>query len=136
MSESSTHKNLVEVIYEYVKENVNPNEQCLICADMAETVRPSKVIGNYIPDVLFWHDDILVIGEAKTRNDILRPHSQAQYKAYFDEFKGFYGKSCFVIGVPWDMVVTVKNYFKRMKLKENSVADVVIINEWGKAVKI
>ena len=136
MSESNIHRELVEVVYQYIKNNTHPNYQCLICVDMPEMTRPSSVIGNYIPDVLFWHDDMLIIGEAKTKNDILRTHSQDQYKAYFDECRKFYGKSCFVIGVPWDMVITVKNYFKRLKIKENSAIDIVVINELGKAISV
>lgn len=136
MSESSTHIELVKVIYKYVEQNVQPNHRCLICADMPGTVRPSNVIGNYIPDLSFWHEDVLIIGEAKTKNDVLRPHSQAQYKAYLNEAKAFYGKAILIIGVQWDMALTVKNYFSRLKVAENYKIDIIVINELGKTIKI
>ena len=131
MSESRAHIELVAIAVDYVKTLVSPELHAIIQYDSADSTRPTKVIGNYIPDVYFWNREQLIIGEAKTINDFDRPHSCAQYDAYIKECKTFFGKSTLVISVPWQIVVTAKNYFRRMKRDLEADVSIVIINELG-----
>ena len=136
MSESRNHIELVAVAVKYIKTIVAPELHAIIQYDSADSSRPTRVIGNFIPDVYFWHNDQLIIGEAKTINDFDRPHSLDQYEAYIKECKSFYGHSTLVISVPWQVVATAKNYFRRLKKEFATDIPIIIINEWGRHFKI
>ena len=136
MSESRNHVELVVVAVEYIKSIVEPDLHTIIQCDSADSPRPTRVIGNYIPDVYFWHKDQLIIGEAKTLNDFDRPHSQDQYNAYIKECEGFYGRATLVVSVPWQMVATAKNYFRRLKKSLDASMPIIIINELGRHFEV
>lgn len=136
MSESREHIELVAVAVEYIKTIVEPNLHAIILYDSADSSRPTKVIGNYIPDVYFWHADQLIIGEAKTFKDFDRPHSRDQYNAYIKECKNFWGHATLVVSVPWQIVATAKNYFRRLKKDFYTDMPIIIINEFGRHFEI
>ena len=136
MSESRNHVELVAVAVEYIKTMIAPDLHAIIQYDSADASRPTKVIGNFIPDVYYWHADQLIIGEAKTINDFDRPHSREQYDAYIKEGKTFLGHSTLVISVPWQMVATAKNYFRRLKKNHATDMTIIIINELGRHFEI
>lgn len=136
MSESRNHVKLVATVVEYVKTIVEPDLHAIIQYDSADSSRPTRVIGNYIPDVYFWHADQLIIGEAKTMNDFDRQHSRDQYYAYINECKNFFGHATLIISVPWQMVSTAKNYFRRLKKDIDANIPIIIINELGRHFEI
>ena len=136
MSESRKHVELVAVAVEYIKTILAPEFHAIIQYDSADSSRPTKVIGNYIPDVYYWHGDQLIIGEAKTINDFDRPHSRDQYGAYMQECKKFFGRALLVISVPWEMVATAKNYFRRLKRDCDASVSIIVINEMGRHFEI
>ena len=135
MSESRSHMNLVQVVYEYMKKLVPSDKQVLIEVDSADTNRPKEIKGKFIPDVQFWDNDLFVIGEAKTLNDFERGHSRDQYDAYVKECTKFQGTSLLVVAVPWQLVITAKNYFKRMKCVNDNFK-IIILNELGESFKV
>lgn len=136
MSESRNHVELVAIAVKYIKTIVAPDLHAIIQYDSADSSRPAKVIGSFIPDVYYWHADHLIIGEAKTINDFDRPHSRDQYDAYIKECKNFFGHSILVVSVPWQMVATAKNYFRRLKKEHAADMKIVIINELGRHFEI
>lgn len=135
MGESRKHIDLVKTTYEYIKTIVPYDSIPFIEMDSSETSKPSRVIGNFIPDVYYCYQNILVIGEAKTIGDFDRRHSIEQYSSYLQECERFPGKSVLVLGVPWQIMITAKNYFKRWKRNKETKTIIVIINEMG-AVQI
>ena len=135
MSESRSHINLVQVAYEYIKNIVPEDKKVLIEIDSADSNKPREVDGRFIPDVQFWDDSLYIIGEAKTINDFEREHSREQYVAYIKECGNFNGKSMLVVAVPWQLVITAKNYFRRIKCTNENFR-VVILNELGGAFEI
>lgn len=129
MGESRNHINLVSVAYRCALSLV-PNElRSLVQADTADTPKPSRIIRNYIPDVFFWNGDFMIIGEAKTFDDFERPHSLSQYEAYLEECHIFSGTSVFIISVPWQLVFSAKNYFRRKKQKDDHSFRIIVVNE-------
>lgn len=136
MSESRNHVELVAIAVQYIKTIVEPDLHAIIQYDSPDSARPTKVIGNYIPDVYYWHNDQLIIGEAKTINDFDRTHSRDQYDAYIKECKNFFGKSTLVVSVPWQIVATAKNYFRRLKKVFDADIQIIIINELGRHFEI
>ena len=132
MSESREHKNLVELCYQYIKTLVDSENVDLINVDSNDTFGSSLIDYQYVPDVLYCYQGNLIIGEAKTSKDFLRKHSIAQYEAYVNQCKEFYGNATIVIAVPWTEMITAKNYFRQQKKSINKNIKIVIINDFGK----
>ena len=129
MAESQNHMDLVKNVQKYVESIVPDDMHGLIQCDSPTAYRPPKVIGGFIPDVFFWYNDLLIIGEAKTLNDFDNRHCKAQLEAYYKECAKFYGEAILVISVPWQLVFSVKNYFKNLKRLYPSNFSIVVINE-------
>ena len=130
--ESQTHINLVNIIAEYIKSIVPEEEHSLIHLDTSGNNNAVSIIGNYIPDVYYSGAGELIIGEAKTLNDFERQHSKEQFEAYMKEFFLFQGECTLVIGVPWQLVITAKNYFSRLRRQMDVDVNVIIVNEMSR----
>ena len=115
MSESLTHMNLVNLIYQKIIKLVPQNEIRLIEKDVPENREHSYSVKGFIPDVYFWNEQLLIIGEAKTVKDFSTSHSRKQILAYLDECDIFDGISYFILAVPWQLRITAQNFFIRMK---------------------
>ena len=131
MSESQSHVKLVNIAFDYIKKKISNNCESLIECDSVSTQKPSKIIGGFIPDVFFTYRDLLIIGEAKTEDDFERRHSKNQYAAYIQECCRFDGKAILVIAVPWNMIFTAKNYFRRLKADVGFLGEIIILNNIG-----
>lgn len=136
MAESQVHMNLVQLMLGYVEEIVPCDLKSIIQCDSPTTSRPTKVIGGYIPDLYFWNNDRLIIGEAKTLNDFDSKHSKAQIESYYLECKRFYGEARLVMCVPWQLVPSVKNHMRILRNKYGGNFCITILNELGWKVKI
>ena len=130
--ESNKHHLLVKKIYNYVK-NLDFVEDKLIESDIYEingTV--TRMPEGFVPDLFYMHNNLLIIGEAKTDEDIEKEHSFRQYNSYFNYInnKSKKGINCiFVIAVPWESTKTALRIFK--KYLEHTNVKLVIINELG-----
>lgn len=136
MSESRSHIDLVNVAHNFIKTLVPQDKWALIQVDSADTFRPASINGRFIPDVQFWDDNLFIIGEAKTIKDFERDHSKQQYQAYLAECKNFHGKAVLVVAVPWQIVRTAKNYFRREREKLGTYFDIYVLNELGGDSKV
>ena len=71
MSESGQHKKLVELIIEYVGDRVGQDYVCFIESDIADDRPiPSLTEEGFRPDVKYEYNGLMIIGEAKTSNDV------------------------------------------------------------------
>lgn len=127
MSESIEHREYVEKIVKYVKKTIPKEHADRIKADLDGYDTPSLSYGDYIPDVLYFYDNKLVIGEAKTLYDFDREHSKNQYISYMRECVNYPGESLIVIAVPWELFITVKNHFRLLKRKNLDFQRVKVI---------
>lgn len=127
--ESQAHIELVNIAVEYIKSIVPTEYHAFMCIDTAGNNSGVKVIGNYIPDVYYCYNNQLVIGEAKTLNDFDKLHSKKQFIAYMNELLAFQGETTLVVSVPWQIVLTAKNFFKRLCRDMKKDVKVVILNE-------
>lgn len=134
--ESQAHVELVNIAAEYIKSIVPEEYHIFMCTDTTENNNVVKVIGNYIPDVYYCYNNQLIIGEAKTLNDFERMHSKEQFIAYMNEFLAFQGETTLVVSVPWQLVLTAKNYFIRLRREMQVDAKVVVLNEIGRCFLI
>ena len=134
--ESQTHIDLVKTAYEYIKCLVPVVNHCLIETDSSGNCSTTHIIGNFVPDVYYQADNLLIIGEAKTSFDFERKHSKEQYEAYFLHCKSFPGQAILVISIPWQLIASAKNFFRRKRLQKHFSFEIVILDELGRCFKV
>ena len=134
--ESQAHIDLVNIAFEYIKNLIPDENRDLLQRDSAGDNSTIRIMGKYIPDIYYNFNNLLIIGEAKTLNDFERLHSREQFESYLTMCEMHLGKSVVVVSVPWQIVSTAKNYFKRLIREKNYTTEVIIINELGRCFKI
>ncbi len=134
--ESQAHIELVKVVYQYIFEKIEEENRALIEVDSSGSNNSFRVQENFIPDVYYSFRDKMFIGEAKTELDFERKHSKDQFDSYIEELKLFEGDACLVISVPWQIIATAKNYFRRKKLKERLNIQMVVLDEKGREFRL
>ena len=103
MSESMDHISLVKKIIAYINKQ---NNNFLILSDShAAQSSPSRTsnIHGYVPDVMAFNPemDCIYLGEAKTKNDLERRHTEDQVKTFLSYCSQ--KNIVFIIAVPWDL---------------------------------
>lgn len=134
--ESQAHIDLVKRIYEYVLRIVGEQNHCLIEMDSLGNNSNVRVINNFIPDLYYSFGNQLIIGEAKTERDFDRKHSMQQYDAYIKECSVYQGEAVLVVGVPWQLSATARNYFRRKKNNGEIEFSVVVVDEMGRSCQL
>lgn len=133
MAESLQHINLVKNIYNYAINVIPMDYSKLIMIDSPEScLKPSRTSEGFVPDLYYCHNELLLIGEAKTSDDFDRPHSISQYMSYLKECACFEGNSLMVIAVPWTEYITAKNLIRRIKKHNEFEVEIIVINNNGK----
>lgn len=125
MAESTQHIILVQKMYEWVCNNILNCDSGCVLVDLPEVCRdakPPKVVNEFKPD-LYAHEigrDILIIGEAKTYDDLETRHSLFQYESYVMTCKLHSGKAYIIMAVPWQLEARAKNIIRRIIKKHNA----------------
>lgn len=118
MAESLQHQQLVQLLKKEVVELIPSGRQALIQQDTPDSLAlPAKTIEGFRPDIYYCFEDILIIGEAKTSDDVERQHSRTQYGAYMKECANFHGKAVLIIAVPWIERAAANNIIRNLKKK-------------------
>lgn len=132
MSESLQHRKLVKIIIEEVEKMVSMDQRCFIETDMDDSrPLPQLTVEGFRPDVAFQYDDMLIIGEAKTSDDVDRLHSLMQYESYIKKCSLFHGKASFIIAVPWMEYAVVYNITRRIQKKYPGTYSIKILKGLG-----
>lgn len=135
MSESSQHLQLVNLIIDEVVSIVGKKNRCFIMSDVADGYALSPLMEEgYRPDVYYQYHNILLIGEAKTSDDVARMHSKLQYESYLKKCSLFRGKAVFLVAVPWTEHATIHNILRKLRQKYPGTYEVRIIDGIGGAI--
>lgn len=128
MSESIQHQKLVKLILEYTENLVGFDKSCFISSDVADGLSiPPLTAEGYRPDVFYLYDEVMIIGEAKTSDDVRRIHSCAQYESYIKKCSLFSGYAYFVVSVHWSDKASISNILNRIKKKYAGEYKIVIL---------
>jgi len=128
VSETLAHIHLVDRLKKFVMDEYLNGDDGSLLVDSPDGSSNSKTfkINGYRPDLFVKIDsNIVIIGEAKTRHDLDREHSIAQFIAFL-EFCSKYNNSMFVLAVPWDLSIYGKNLLKYIQ-RENKLINVEIV---------
>ena len=138
MAESAKHIELVKKIASYVNQLFQDLTSTAIELDLPESERrPPKVLGGFIPDMYYKFGDLIIIGEAKTDNDIDNFHTRQQVKSYVDEERTYHGKRIIILCTTLYSFPSMRNFITRYKRNEE-IDDVEfhIIDEFAKTCKV
>lgn len=135
MSESLQHQQLVKLILQETLSIVGHDNNALIASDAVDGLSlPPLTSEGFRPDVYYCYNDVLIIGEAKTSNDVDRLHSRAQYKSYISKCSLFQGKATFIIAVPWTEHATINNIVKKIAKQYPGTYVIKILDGIGGAI--
>ena len=120
MSETPQHLALVQSLKQFV-ENSFSLAHFAVFADLpGSSDKPPRVYG-FVPDI--YAEDAprttLVIGEAKTREDLTTPHSRAQIAA-FVRYASQQPNGMFVLAVPWSVSVPAQQIVEECQERFNA----------------
>ena len=88
--ESLTHMAFVKKIADYVSTIPQDFTRNLLCVELpGEYNRCPQIIGGSIPDVFYNDSNYIILGEAKTDNDIDQEHTQRQLNDYINEARTY-----------------------------------------------
>ena len=115
MSEYAQHQQLVRIIIDDIIKEVGLENTALIATDAVDGFAlPPLTSEGFRPDVYYLLNDRLIIGEAKTSDDIDRLHSKGQYESYIKKCSLFQGDATFILAVPWMDHATANNIVRKI----------------------
>ena len=137
MSESSVHMLYVNQLLRFAKGLIPEEKHSLIFVDQPDSFqKPPRTSLNFIPDLYYRLNDFLLIGEAKTFNDVDTKHSRAQYEDYFNDALRFEGTSVLVFSIPLAAKGTIKNIMRRIVGNNSGKVTLFFITDLGIVEKI
>ena len=120
MAESKAHMDFVRKIVSYMETSISVCDKAFIQAELPEFYsRTPRVIGGYYPDVYHKNTRSIIIGEAKTDNDIENPHTEAQLNCYIEEARCYDVERHIVLCSSVFSFALLKNMILRKKRREN-----------------
>lgn len=120
MAESLAHIKYVERMAKYVESIPQEFVPSAMSADLPSYgQRTPKVIDGYYPDLYYYDLHCVIIGEAKTTNDIKNEHTQAQLDSYISEIRTFNCEKHLVICSSIIAFAQIINMVIRKKRREN-----------------
>lgn len=135
MSESLQHQQLVKLILNEVLSIVGQKNKSLIASDAIDGLAlPPLTSDGFRPDVYYCFNNVLIIGEAKTSDDIERMHSRAQYESYIRKCSLFLGKATFIVAVPWTEHATANNIVKKIAKQYPGTYTIKVVDGIGGAI--
>ena len=134
MPESIEHMKFVDRLINEAKKIVPHNFHVFIFVDKPDFRQVTyQTKDNFVPDLYYNYNGLLIIGEAKSSKDVSRFHSISQYESYYQEALNFSGRSILLFAIPWYAKGEIKNLIKKYNKVNNSHIETHIICEIGEA---
>lgn len=118
--------NLVRQLLDYVVQMKMDGDKGMVFVDSPDSPRQRRppLINGFTPDLYARHPrtGVMLIGEAKTANDLSSPHTERQIKGFLAKCAGE-TSSLFILAVPWD-VVPYARWFLRIMQRDMGLTDV------------
>ena len=124
MSESSAHTLLVSKLLDWIQENINPKDDLSILVDSASSPPEARppTIGGKVPDVYVksvGSDRLVLIGEAKTSQDVETDHTKEQLRFYLEHLT-WQRSAILLIAVPWQKVRLAQSIVRLVQREQNA----------------
>jgi hypothetical protein len=130
VSESLNHTALLARLLNYVTHTFAADHNALILHDLPGAIGCEKppMIEGFRPDLYattYGALQAVLIGEAKTANDLETAHSREQYRAYA-RYLAASTRSTLILAVPWQLRVRAKTLI-RLAVEEAGAPNIVRI---------
>ncbi|WP_455579137.1 hypothetical protein [Faecalibacillus intestinalis] len=93
------------------------------------------IIDGFRPDLYYEFNSLLIIGEAKTKNDYLTKHSLNQYNKYIHYCSRYWGDAFFIICCPWGCTADMNIIIKKINNKYKNKVNIIILDEISGEIK-
>lgn len=125
MPESAVHIHLVVALRRWIADEYFNGELAHVLSDTSGTPQAGRTpqVGGYVPDAFAstGGDSRVVVGEAKTADDIERRHSMAQIEAFLRFCNGVNGN--LVLAVPWHRAAYARNFLHTLNRSKGLSVD-------------
>lgn len=133
MPESAEHLSLVQDIVDYIQNRFGGLAGLIVLTDLPTSARADKPprIDGFAPDVYATEvpRTTVLIGEAKTADDLTTAHSRDQIVAFL-KFLSYQQRGVLVLAVPWQCVpaarIVLTSAKRSLTCDANSVETVVL----------
>jgi hypothetical protein len=127
LAESLNHTALLDRLTMYVRHSIDAKPNFLILHDLPGAIGCEKppMIEGFRPDLYASNGALqtVILGEAKTANDVDTSHSREQYRAYARHL-AVCAHSTFILAVPWQLRVRAKNLM-RLAVEETGSSTII-----------
>lgn len=121
--ESEAHKQFVRNAVGYIQRTFGV-EEIQMAVDSGESGKiPPIVIDGFRADIYVHTPKYIIIGEAKTDNDINKKHTIAQLEAYIKEVKTYNKERHIVMSSSWSCYATMRNFLRNFR-KLHDMSDI------------
>lgn len=112
--ESEAHRTYVFNIVDYIERKFDIPRNIMAIDDGESLQIPPKNIHGFRADVYVHTTKFIIIGEAKTDNDIDNKHTEAQLKSYIKEIKTFSKERHVILSSSMMAYPSLRNYIRRL----------------------
>ena len=114
MGESAKHVDLINLMKDIICSKENIDAALMLSDDPSDRKNGPPTINGFKPDIYYDFNQLLIIGEAKTKDDLLNDHTKKQLEAYIKLCANYNGKSRLYLAVPWMESVLANNLIKKI----------------------
>ena len=136
MPESEEHSNLVAILHSYIATRFCGGRGERVFTDSVSSESHSRppLIEGYVPDayVMLNEQGRVVIGEAKSMNDLENSHTDSQFAAFLRRC-GLAEGSVFILAVPWPVERLARALLTTFCVREGfSRVETVVLSEMSR----
>lgn len=132
MGESAKHVDLINLMKNRICSNEEVDAALILVDDPTDRKNVPPTINGYKPDLYYDFNDLLVIGEAKTKDDLLNEHTKSQIETYIKLCANYTGNSRLYLAVPWMESVLANNLIKKISKKLGVSVTYFVVDELQK----
>lgn len=114
MGESVKHVDLINLMKSIICSKEDVDTALVLVDDPSDRKNGPPTINGFKPDLYYDFNQLLVIGEAKTKDDLLNEHTKKQLETYIKLCSNYTGQSRLYLAVPWMESVLASNLIKKI----------------------
>lgn len=129
MAESAKHIDLINLMKSLVCKNENIDASFLLTDNPYDRKNCPPTLYGYKPDLYYDFRGLLIIGEAKTKDDLLTEHTKNQIGTYIRLCSKFKGESRLYLAVPWTENILATNIIKNISNNLGVMINYYVVDE-------
>lgn len=122
--ESEAHKIFVRNAVDYIIRTFGLEENQMLIDLGDPSIAPPSVIDGFRADIYVHSPNYIIIGEAKTDNDINNKHTIAQISSYIKEVRTFHQERHIIMSCSCAAYATVRNFLRNKFIKHGDLSDI------------